>query len=117
MSKRARLGLVLGETAKSLGVSRHVLWGWESNRKNVHLKFIPRVIAWLGYDPFSEPESFGARLRKRRRAAGLSQIALGKLLGIRAGTIGEFERGRIPNPDYRDRIERFINAGEGEFLT
>jgi transcriptional regulator with XRE-family HTH domain len=51
---------------------------------------------FLGYDPFPEPGSFGARLRKYQMAVGLSQAELGEALGIRAGTIGEFERGRIP---------------------
>ena len=113
LTKSLRLGVRHGEVARQLGVDRHVLWGWVSNRKEVHLKFIPRVLAWLGYDPFPEPESFGGRLRKCRMTAGLSQEALGKLLGIRAGTIGEFERGRIPNPDHRDRIDRFNRGDRG----
>ena len=70
---------------------------------------IPRVIEWLGYDPFPEPDSFGARLHKHRTAAGLSQVEFGELLGIRGETIGEFERGRAPNPDHRQKIDRFMN--------
>ncbi len=111
LTKYLRLGLSHGKAAEQLGVSRHVLWAWTSNRKQVHPKFIPKVIAWLGYDPFPEPESFGASLRNHRMAAGLSQEALSKLLGIRASTIGEFERGRVPNRKHRYHIDWFINTG------
>ena len=96
------------EAARQLGVSRHVLWGWTSNRKQVRLKFIPKVVEWPGYGPFPEPGSFGARLRQRRRAAGLSQTVLGKLPGIRAGTIGDFGRGRVPDARHRARVGRFM---------
>ncbi len=111
LAKYLRLGLSHSEAADQLGFDGHVLWGWTSNRKKVHLKFIPRVIEWLGYDPFPEPESLGVSLRNHRMAAGLSQETLGKLLGIRASTIGEFERGRIPNRKHRDHIDWFINTG------
>ena len=97
LAKYLRSGLSHGEAAEQLGISRHVLWGWTSNRKTVSLKMIPRVIEWLGYDPLPETTSFGTRLRQQRIAAGLSQVELGKLLGIRANSIGEIKRGHPPS--------------------
>ena len=50
------------------------------------------------------PESFGAALRARRRAAGLTQMALERITGITQGTICGYETGArlgAPHPVYR----------------
>lgn len=110
LTKYLRLGLSHREAAKQLGVDRHVLWGWTANRKEVHLKFIPNVIAWLGYNPLPNPKSLGGRLRRKRVSAGMSQEELGRVLRIRSATILDFEKGRRPNPDHGKRIYDFLES-------
>ena len=41
-----------------------------------------------------ETESFGQRIRDRRRALGLSQSALADVVGVNRRVIGELERGK-----------------------
>jgi hypothetical protein len=58
---------------------------WELNHKNSALKHIPRIIAFLGYDPTAreKPESLGERIRLKRRRPGLSLKELARVPGNR----------------------------------
>jgi tetratricopeptide (TPR) repeat protein/transcriptional regulator with XRE-family HTH domain len=56
-----------------------------------------------------EAGGFGALLRARRRAAGLSQQELAELSGLAVRTISDLERGRTRWP-YRDSLYRLADA-------
>lgn len=47
----------------------------------------PAVIAFLGYDPSPEPQSFGERIQVARRRQGLSQKELAGSLGLDPVTV------------------------------
>ena len=55
---------------------------------------------------------YGERLRLRRKSRGLSQTALGKLVGCTGHNISNYEqRGRQPETEIQDRIAGVL----GEF--
>ena len=52
--KRFMAGLRQGQIAHKLGVSARTLSLWECDRIYPSLSFQPRLIAYLGYDPFTK---------------------------------------------------------------
>ena len=92
--RRLDLGLLQREVAQKLGVTESTIWNWEANRSSPQIRFILKVIAFLGYDPYSTAcGSFGERLLAFRRSLGLSQKGLAHRMGVDPGTLGEWERG------------------------
>ena len=57
-------------------------------------------------------------LRQAREAAGLSQLALGELAGVRQATISELESGKTRRVDLEvlDRLCRALNVTPGDLL-
>jgi DNA-binding XRE family transcriptional regulator len=53
--KRFSAGLRQSEAAQILGVSNRTLSLWETDRVYPAWAFQPRLIAYLGYDPFTDP--------------------------------------------------------------
>ncbi|NBH03022.1 helix-turn-helix transcriptional regulator, partial [Amycolatopsis sp. SID8362] len=54
-------------------------------------------------------ESFGARLRRLRRAAGLTQETLAEASGLSAQAVGALERGERRFP-HRETLDRLADA-------
>jgi helix-turn-helix protein len=54
----------------------------------------PAIKDFLGYGPDELPDNapLGRRIAARRRALGLSQVKLAKLLGINETTVADWER-------------------------
>jgi transcriptional regulator with XRE-family HTH domain len=117
--RKARLarGLLQEEVAQKLGVSLGTVVNWEQNHTEVATRFMPRVVAFLGFDPRPADELFGERIRARREGLGLSQVALAQRLGVNASTVVAWERGRRKKlfPRIRQRFEDFLR-GEGARL-
>ena len=54
-------------------------------------------------------------LRKRRKALGLSQMKLARLVGVSLLTIQTWERGvSEPKPENREKLERVLSELEGK---
>jgi transcriptional regulator with XRE-family HTH domain len=88
------LGLRQSEVADRIGVSTSTVNYWENKHFNPEVQYVPRIVAFLGYDPFgSPPASFPLQLKAARIAAGLSRRHLAARLGVHPGTLAEWERG------------------------
>ena len=48
--------------------------------------FLPKVVAFLGFDPREASEELGDRIRMQRERQGLSQEALAEKLGLNGVT-------------------------------
>jgi transcriptional regulator with XRE-family HTH domain len=96
--------------AEELGVSVSTLINWERNHTRVQTRFMPKVVAFLGYDPREEAGLLGLRIRALRERKGLSQTALASKLGVNASTVTAWERGRVRKlfPAVRKRFEEFL---------
>ena len=73
---------------------------------------IPKIIEFLGYDPFEKKtEDLEERIQEFRRVHGLSQKKLARLLEIDQSSIGNWERGENqPTKRLLDKLNQFINT-------
>ena len=92
--KRLDLKLLQKEVAQRLGVSKDTICNWENNRTSPALRFMPRIMDFLGYLPYdAQGETLGEWIVATRRLLGLSQEALARRLGVDPSTLGSWERG------------------------
>lgn len=101
------------EAAQVLGVGITTLSNWEMGHTSVATRFLPKVVAFLGYDPRGEGGTLGERIRMLRERKGLTQKALAERLGLNDSTVTAWERGRVrrPFPKVLSRFEEFLAGG------
>ncbi|MHB0913724.1 MAG: helix-turn-helix domain-containing protein [Armatimonadota bacterium] len=94
-------GLSQLETAAIIGVRECSIWNWENNRNYPVLKFIPRIIEFLGYSPFGDVSdlSIGEKIIIYRRSLGIIQEDLAKQWGVDPTTLARWEKGRTAPPE------------------
>lgn len=97
------------DVAKELGINQWTLIGWEKGQKQISRPcFFPRVIAWLGYDPFPKPETEGEELRQARLRQGQTAQEAADEVGVDQGTWLRFENDKSVSPETRKRLLRGI---------
>jgi DNA-binding XRE family transcriptional regulator len=65
-----------------IGVTEESVYYWETNRAKPMVHHIPKIIEFLGYNPYPvEAETLGGRIKSYRLEHGLSHKRLGELLG------------------------------------
>jgi transcriptional regulator with XRE-family HTH domain len=113
--KKARLdrGLFQEDLARELGVSVGTVVNWEKNLTRVATRYLPKVVAFLGYDPREESGTLGERIRAQREVQGLSQEALAETLGLNPSTVRAWERAEVRKlfPAVQRRFEEFLAGG------
>jgi transcriptional regulator with XRE-family HTH domain len=103
------LGLHQKDVAARLGLDECTIGNWERDRTHPAVRYLPRLIQYLGYRPFPEPRTMGERLRAKREALGLSRKRLAAHLRIDDGTLHRYESGAWhPGPRNRATIESFL---------
>ena len=95
--KTRRLDLKL--TKRQLSLKFHVddttIYLWERNKVSPSLAQIPKIIEFLGRDPFTkEIINLGDRIREFRRVHGLSQRKLAEQLEVDQTTLAGWEKGK-----------------------
>ena len=110
--RRLDLALLQREVAEKLGVNAMTICNWEINRTSPQLRFIPKIIAFLGYVPHdTQSGALGKRIVACRRAKGLSQKELALLLNIDPGALGRWERGEsLPSRKLLRRLNSFFTS-------
>jgi DNA-binding XRE family transcriptional regulator len=74
--RRLELDLYQKDVASRLGVTASTIWNWEHGW-NVDLRYIPRIIAFLGYNPIPCPGDLIERLAWYKQVHGLTLEQLG----------------------------------------
>ena len=92
--KRFELELLQKDVARQIGVDEATIWNWENNATIPEIRFVPRIIEFLGYDPLPPVENLAERLKAYRMRMGLSRKKLAEHLGIDPGTLGRWESRR-----------------------
>ena len=89
---------------------------WEINRTFPQLRFIPRIVAFLEYDPYdaNSPKDLAQRIASTRQRLGITQRKLAQQLGIDPSTLGRWERG-IGQPS--ERLASALDAFLDEALS
>ena len=95
-----------------LNVSDVTIYLWEKNRVRPSLAQIPKIIEFLGDDPFEkETESLGDRIREYRRVHGLTQKKFAEQLGVDQTTLAGWERGEHrPTKRLLNKIISFLTS-------
>lgn len=92
-TERLKRGLLQREAAEVIGVTAMTVNAWETGRDEPKVSYLPAILAFLGYDPFTGEMGFGERLRTERRRRGLTQVKLARELGIATSTLQKLEAG------------------------
>lgn len=83
------------DVAAIVGCDTTTVHNWEKGRTRPPLRFLPRIIRFLEYDPFpSEAETLGEQLLKYRRDRGMTQKELARRIRIDPGTLSRLERSK-----------------------
>lgn len=93
-----------------MGTSERSLTSWEGGRAP-HVSSYPRIIEFLGTDPWPEPKTLPQKLQAERYRRGLNVVQAAAVLGVDPSTIWWWEAGRRPHLlDHRRRIAAFLAA-------
>ena len=91
--RRTELGLRQKDVAHEMKVSEWTLMNWESSETTPRVRYGPRIIDFLGFDPLPDPADFGQEVWKLRWTRGLTQRQLAALLRVDESTVRDWERG------------------------
>jgi transcriptional regulator with XRE-family HTH domain len=89
--RRCELALLQREVAKELRIPVASYFNWENGYAEPMIRFLPKLIGWLGYDPFPEPTTAGEEIMAKRRRRGISRKALATEMGIDESTLEKIE--------------------------
>ncbi len=131
--RRLQIRLHQSQAACQLGVSTVTLSRWECDKVYPTWEFQPRLVAYLGYDPFDNPIlvrpkgnesigvanlssggsiSFGQKARELRLKLRLNQKECAQNLGVCAKTLRGWEIGRhAPSQDVQARTLEMLLGG------
>lgn len=109
--RRCELRLLQKDVAGRLEVSEGAIKNWENNTCAPKIRFIPRIIAFLGYDPYPAPQSLAERLLAKRRHLGLSRRRMAESLAMDKGTLAAWETGETqPTGKQLHIVEQFLTS-------
>jgi transcriptional regulator with XRE-family HTH domain len=91
--QRILRGLRQKDLAVAQGVSEASIYSWENGRAEPEVRFLPKLIDFLGYCPYTPGRPLGERLRVAREAQGFSRKQLARLVRVDEGTLWRWEHG------------------------
>ena len=107
--RRLDLNLRQKDVAVRLRLNEYTVCGWENNKTTPAVRYFPRIIEFLGYDPYGEPERYGEMIAARRRQCGLSRKRLAKQLSMDEMTLARYEDGVAqPKAEQQVKLEEFL---------
>ena len=96
-----------------MGVCEEALFKWEADTCEPHVRMYPKVIAFLGYEPWPMCSSLGERLLAERRRRGLSAKRAARYVGVEPTTFSKWENDlRIPARDHARRCDEFLAGAD-----
>lgn len=107
IKRRLDLHLFQSDVATKIGVSTDTITYCENGRTIPQIQHMPRIIAFLDYNPTPvEGITLGGKIKEFRLRQGLSHKALGKLLGVDSSTVAGWEKGKFkPNRKIQNKLE------------
>ncbi|MCX5885487.1 MAG: helix-turn-helix transcriptional regulator [Proteobacteria bacterium] len=109
--RRLDLKLFQKEVAQIIGADEVTIYNWENNNTTPFLPFIPKIIAFLGYNPADTivKKTLGEKIKSYRWSLGLTQKELAKRLGIDPTTLGKWERCESkPSKELLEKLNNFL---------
>lgn len=91
------------------------IYSWERNLGEPRLKYVPAIIAFLGYNLLLAAGTMAERLVRHRTSLVFSQEESSKRLGVDGSTLARWERGeREPLGRFLDRVRYFLGERTAE---
>ena len=92
--RRLELGLSQPEVGRIIGTVADAITTWELGRHPPKIMYAPKIIKFLGYNPYPkhETETFGGKVKLCRLLLGFSHRKMAKVLNAHLGTIAHWER-------------------------
>jgi DNA-binding XRE family transcriptional regulator len=85
---------------------------WENNQAEPLIHYYPKILAFIGYYPFPEPNSLAARIVQYRHEKGITQKKLGMEIGVDGSTVSDWENGHTkPKGKYLKTLLSKIKSG------
>jgi transcriptional regulator with XRE-family HTH domain len=109
--RRLILKLYQRDLAKYLDVTPDTILNWEKDRSAPPIGAMPRIVEFLGYDPFPlpAPTTLTERMRAARRIKGWSMRKAAQVCGVDGSTWLGWERmGTVPWKRYRLKVEALL---------
>lgn len=107
--RRLTLGLSQAQVAARIGVSSNTVLNWEKGHNEPPVEAIPRIVQFLGYDPFPAAATLSERMRAKRRRMGWTIREAADALGVDETTWGDWERsGVVCWPRYQKLLAIFL---------
>jgi transcriptional regulator with XRE-family HTH domain len=92
--RRLDLGLLQKQVADEIGVDETTICNWEGNKSSPSIRSIPKIMGFLGYNPFPPAQTIPEHLITARKLLGLSQRKLAETLGVDPTTLQSWEAER-----------------------
>jgi transcriptional regulator with XRE-family HTH domain len=106
--------LLWKDVAAQIGTDATNVANWSKGHTTPGLKFWPRIIQFLGYDPRSKGETVGERLRHHRERRGWSRPEVARRLAVSVSVLWRWESGRRkPRGKYLAKVYAFLGDDPG----
>jgi DNA-binding transcriptional regulator YiaG len=100
------------EVAEVIGVTQACINNWEANRAAPEIRYMPAIIALLGYNPLPAANGIGEELVRQRTSLGLTQREAAPRIEIDPTTLARWERGeKQPWGQLVERVKLFLERG------
>jgi transcriptional regulator with XRE-family HTH domain len=107
--RRRELALRRIDVASTLGISWKSLMWWERDLRLPFVHAYPRIIEFLGYEPWDPPQTLAEALLAERRRQGLSVEGAADIVSVDPGTWLRWERGEWkPTRRSRPGLDTFL---------
>ncbi len=108
--RRMDLGLMQKEVAPRLGATVACVINWEKGHSEPVLRYVPAILAFLGYDPRPKPLTMVERLIAYRGSRGWRREMLAEALNVDPSTLARWETGeKEPWGDYAVRVNALLS--------
>ncbi len=103
--------------ARRIGVQPESIINWILGRMQPRISVCPKIIEFLGYNPFTaDTSTLGGRIKMYRIQHGLSQKCLAALSGLDEISICQWEKNdKTPLPNKLKKLEKIVNSQEHSF--
>lgn len=85
-------GLFQEQVARILGVAEQSLTNWEVGHSEPEVKYMPKIIEFIGYCPYDPTSDPIDRVEAIRRAFGLTQAQMAKILEVDESSLASWVR-------------------------
>lgn len=108
-NKRLILQLEQTQVAELLGLNYRTYASWEIRGVKPDWKYFPKIIQFLGYNPFQPDTTISGKVKMCCILKGVSKLELSHLLGLDVRRLKDWEDGiSKPKPEVQKRLRQIL---------